>query len=129
MHRIALWLGLKRSCDAINSPRLASPHNTSRHFTFLSFSGLPVRQNPKIGAFYVQGLKFVAVGSYKEIEARTEEGTANRTVACTQMNATSSRAHTVVTIQFDQIDKNDGKRLCFSEMCSFCTQLIIDLKT
>ena len=68
--------------------------------------GLPVRQNPKIGSFYVQGLKFVAVGSYKEIEQRTEEGTANRTVACTQMNATSSRAHTVVTIQFDQIEKN-----------------------
>eukprot|EP00794_Sanderia_malayensis_P019281 gene19281-21207_t len=69
--------------------------------------GLQVRQNPKIGAFYVQGLKFVAVGSYKEIEKRTEEGTANRTVASTQMNATSSRAHTVVTIQFDQICKND----------------------
>ena len=34
-------------------------------------------------------------------------GTANRTVASTQMNATSSRAHTVVTIQFDQISKND----------------------
>ena len=33
-----------------------------------------MRQNPKIGAFYVQGLKFVAVGSYKEIEKRTEEG-------------------------------------------------------
>ena len=33
-------------------------------------------------------------------------GTANRTVASTQMNATSSRAHTVVTIQFDQIEKN-----------------------
>ena len=33
-----------------------------------------VRQNPKIGAFYVQGLKFVAVGSYKEIEKRTDEG-------------------------------------------------------
>lgn len=70
--------------------------------------GLPVRQNPKLGSFYVQGLKFVAVGSYKEIEARTEEGTANRTVASTQMNATSSRAHTVVTIQFEQIDKNDA---------------------
>lgn len=68
---------------------------------------MQVRQNPKIGAFYVQGLKFVAVGSYKEIEKRTEEGTANRTVASTQMNATSSRAHTVVTIQFDQICKND----------------------
>ena len=69
--------------------------------------GLAVRQNPKIGAFYVQGLKFVAVGSYEEIEKRTQEGTANRTVAQTQMNATSSRAHTVVTIQFDQIEKNE----------------------
>lgn len=68
--------------------------------------GLQVRQNPKIGAFYVQDLKAVAVGSYKEIEARTEEGTANRTVAATAMNATSSRAHTLITIQFDQIEKN-----------------------
>ena len=34
--------------------------------------GLQVRQNAKLGAFYVQGLKFVAVGSYKEIEKRTE---------------------------------------------------------
>lgn len=33
-------------------------------------------------------------------------GTANRTVASTNMNATSSRAHTVVTITFDQIIKN-----------------------
>lgn len=86
----------------------------------------------------MQGLKKVAVGSYVEIEARTNEGkghsvigeycalcvmvhsgsltfnilgvfpgTSNRTVAATQMNATSSRAHTVVTIQFDQIKKND----------------------
>jgi len=35
-------------------------------------------------------------------------GTANRTVASTQMNATSSRAHTVVTITFDQIQKNEA---------------------
>ena len=35
-------------------------------------------------------------------------GTANRTVASTQMNATSSRAHTVVTITFDQITKNSA---------------------
>lgn len=37
--------------------------------------GLPVRQNPKLGLFYVQGLKYVPVGSYKEIEARIEQGT------------------------------------------------------
>ena len=35
-------------------------------------------------------------------------GTSNRTVAATQMNATSSRAHTVVTVTFDQISKNDS---------------------
>ena len=34
-------------------------------------------------------------------------GTANRTVASTNMNATSSRAHTVVTISFDQITKKE----------------------
>ncbi|XP_033626333.1 kinesin-like protein KIF28P isoform X2 [Asterias rubens] len=70
--------------------------------------GLAVRQNPKEGLFYVQALKKVAVGSYREIESRIEEGTSNRTVAATQMNATSSRAHTVVTIQFDQISKNES---------------------
>ena len=36
--------------------------------------GLPVRQNPKLGLFYVQGLKKIPVGSYKEIEQRTEQG-------------------------------------------------------
>jgi len=36
--------------------------------------GLQVRQNPKLGLFYVEKLKKVAVGSYKEIERRMEEG-------------------------------------------------------
>ncbi len=65
--------------------------------------GLQVRQHPSQGYFYAQNLKKIPVGSYKEIELRIEEGTANRTVASTNMNATSSRAHTVVTITFDQI--------------------------
>ncbi|CAL1526286.1 unnamed protein product, partial [Lymnaea stagnalis] len=72
--------------------------------------GLQVRQNPKLGMFYVQDLKKVPVGSYSEIEMRMEQGTSNRTVASTNMNATSSRAHTVVTIVFDQIlTKEDGE--------------------
>lgn len=70
--------------------------------------GLQVRQNPKEGNFFVQNLKRVAVVDYADIERRIEEGTANRTVAATQMNATSSRAHTVVTIIFDQISKNES---------------------
>ena len=35
-------------------------------------------------------------------------GTQSRTVASTNMNATSSRAHTVVTIIFDQIIKSES---------------------
>lgn len=33
-----------------------------------------MRQNPKENSFFVQGLKKVPVGSYKEIEKRTDEG-------------------------------------------------------
>lgn len=36
--------------------------------------GLQVRQNPKLGYFYVENLKKVPVGSYKEIEKRMEQG-------------------------------------------------------
>lgn len=45
-------------------------------------------------------------------------GTANRTVAATQMNATSSRAHTLVTLAFDQIitDENGTKTTRTSEV-------------
>ena len=53
-----------------------------------------------------EGLKTSAVDSYIEIEAKMEEGTMNRTVASTNMNATSSRAHTIVGIIFVQKYKN-----------------------
>ena len=36
--------------------------------------GLQVRQNVSSGMFYVQGLKFVPVGSYQEIEKRMNQG-------------------------------------------------------
>ena len=36
--------------------------------------GLNVRQNPKLGMFYVEGLKKVPVGSYAEIEKRMDQG-------------------------------------------------------
>ena len=70
--------------------------------------GLQVRQHPSQGYFYAQDLKRIPVGSYKEIERRIEEGTSNRTVASTNMNATSSRAHMIVTITFDQILNTSG---------------------
>ncbi|CAJ0578682.1 unnamed protein product, partial [Mesorhabditis spiculigera] len=63
--------------------------------------GLKVREHPKTG-FYVESLTSSPVTSYKEIEAKIDEGTKNRTIAATSMNATSSRAHTIVKIQFNQ---------------------------
>eukprot|EP00283_Hemiselmis_rufescens_P005402 CAMPEP_0173429138 /NCGR_PEP_ID=MMETSP1357-20121228/7926_1 /TAXON_ID=77926 /ORGANISM="Hemiselmis rufescens, Strain PCC563" /LENGTH=1106 /DNA_ID=CAMNT_0014393271 /DNA_START=100 /DNA_END=3420 /DNA_ORIENTATION=- len=67
--------------------------------------GLKVRMNPKSGVEVV-GLSEWPVGSYKEIDERIETATKNRTVAATQMNATSSRAHTVVTIAYTQLELN-----------------------
>ncbi|XP_077993433.1 kinesin-like protein KIF28 [Glandiceps talaboti] len=69
--------------------------------------GLKVRQHPKKG-FYVESLQTKPVNSYKDIENRMDEGTRNRTVAATNMNATSSRAHTIVGIIFTQKFKNEA---------------------
>ncbi len=55
----------------------------------------------------VDQLCSVAVKNYKEIEDRMAEGTKNRTIASTNMNATSSRAHTIVAIKFIQKAKNE----------------------
>ncbi|XP_033731250.1 kinesin-like protein KIF28P, partial [Pecten maximus] len=68
--------------------------------------GLKVRQDPKKG-FYVEQLTSCPVNSYKEIDNKINEGTRNRTVASTNMNATSSRAHTIVAITFTQKTPNE----------------------
>ncbi|XP_060068434.1 kinesin-like protein KIF28P [Ylistrum balloti] len=71
--------------------------------------GLKIRQDLKTG-FYVEGLKHVPVRNYKEIEKLMEQGTVNRTTASTNMNATSSRSHMVITIRFNQVIMGaDGK--------------------
>lgn len=62
--------------------------------------GLKVRQSKD--GFIVQNLKICEVGSYEEIDSLIQKGTEERTVAATNMNASSSRAHTVVTIYFSQ---------------------------
>ncbi|ESO83557.1 hypothetical protein LOTGIDRAFT_236567, partial [Lottia gigantea] len=67
--------------------------------------GLKVRQNPKVG-FYVEGLKQVPVSNYKEIEQLMNQGAISRTTASTNMNATSSRSHMVITIKFEQVFMN-----------------------
>ncbi|KAL5006291.1 hypothetical protein ScPMuIL_015097 [Solemya velum] len=69
--------------------------------------GLKVRQHPSKG-FYVESLITCPVTSYREIDNKINEGTRNRTVAATNMNATSSRAHTIVAITFTQKTPNES---------------------
>jgi hypothetical protein len=53
--------------------------------------GMKIRNHPKKG-FIVPGQINTPVGSYKAIEATIDQGTQNRTIGATAMNATSSRA-------------------------------------
>ncbi|BFY98671.1 hypothetical protein BsWGS_01711 [Bradybaena similaris] len=78
--------------------------------------GLKVRQHPGKG-FYVETLTVASVDSYEQIENKVNEGTRNRTMAATLMNATSSRAHTIVAINFVQKQKNkEGKNMTKSSI-------------
>lgn len=69
--------------------------------------GLEIRESQQLG-IYIDGVIKRAVDSYPTIEAVMEEGTDNRTVGSTLMNATSSRAHTVITIEFKQVSRLEG---------------------
>jgi kinesin family member 13 len=63
---------------------------------------LKVRERAK-GDIYVQGLTKHPVDSYGAIAKKMEEGSTNRSIGATLMNQTSSRAHTIITIQFRQV--------------------------
>jgi len=60
--------------------------------------GLKLRESTQLG-FYVYDLSKHEVKSYEQIESLIELGNKNRTIGATQMNSTSSRAHTVISIE------------------------------
>ena len=62
---------------------------------------LKVREHPSLGP-YVEDLAKLVVGTFREIENLMDEGNKARTVAATNMNATSSRSHAVFTLILTQ---------------------------
>ena len=64
--------------------------------------GLKIRESKTLGVFVADLTKY-PVSSYKEISEKMDEGYQNRTIGSTLMNNTSSRAHTIVTIEFTQV--------------------------
>ena len=67
-----------------------------------SKDNLKVRQHPALGV-YVESLTEVAVGSYDKVFELIDGGNNSRAIAATNMNATSSRSHMIVTLAFDQV--------------------------
>lgn len=63
--------------------------------------GLKIRENPQTGV-YVDKQTKAPVRSYADIEKWIEFGNKHKTIAATLMNATSSRAHTVITVELVQ---------------------------
>ena len=72
--------------------------------------GLKVRESTK-GQIYVQGLSKYPADSYEMISQKMEEGYHNRSIGSTLMNQTSSRAHTIITIEFVQIYTAGGRKV------------------
>ena len=66
---------------------------------------LKVRNHPTTGP-YVENLTKCAVSTFKEVDEIMEEGSKTRTVAATNMNATSSRSHAIFTIVFTQTKRD-----------------------
>ncbi|CAG8485825.1 15941_t:CDS:10, partial [Acaulospora colombiana] len=62
---------------------------------------LKVREHPALGP-YVEDLSKLIVSSFQDIENLMDEGNKARTVAATNMNATSSRSHAVFTLLVTQ---------------------------
>lgn len=56
-------------------------------------------------AIYVAGAKQIPVTTQDGIQAAIDMGESHKTVAATLMNATSSRAHTVITVQITKATK------------------------
>lgn len=59
---------------------------------------------------YVDGAKKIPVTNYDEIWGAVSMGERNRTIAGTEMNKTSSRSHTVVTIELVKVSMFKGKK-------------------
>eukprot|EP00415_Alexandrium_ostenfeldii_P003447 UN3447 len=71
-------------------------------------SGLSIHESKMLG-IYVEGVRKTPVDSYDAIEKVIAAAMDHRTIGNTLMNATSSRAHSVLTIEFKQVEVIEGK--------------------
>lgn len=71
-------------------------------------AGLQIREKNK--QVYIDGVSKKPVNSYDAIKQWLEFGDKQRTIGETQMNKTSSRSHTVFTIELVKVTNFQGKK-------------------
>lgn len=72
-------------------------------------STIEIKEHPVLGV-YVQGLQEIAADSGEKIQALMDQGNDMRAVAATNMNATSSRSHSIFIIKMQQVQMLAGQR-------------------
>jgi kinesin family protein 1 len=77
--------------------------------------GLEIKEHPALGV-YVKGLQEIVVDTAPKLQNIIDQGMRNRTVASTQMNADSSRSHSVFTITVHQKDLEDETKNIFAKV-------------
>jgi hypothetical protein len=77
--------------------------------------GLEIKEHPALGV-YVKGLQEIVVEDAMKLQSIIDQGMKNRTVASTQMNADSSRSHSVFMITVHQKDSIDETKNIFAKI-------------
>lgn len=72
--------------------------------------GLKIRETSQLGV-YIEDLSQFEVTQFKEIEKIIERGNENKTLGSTLMNATSSRAHTIISLYLTQKQELQGQKV------------------
>eukprot|EP01034_Spumella_vulgaris_P021448 gene21448-27481_t len=80
-----------------------------------SKGGLEIKEHPVLGV-YVKGLQEIVVDNSGKLQAIIDQGMRSRTVASTQMNADSSRSHSVFMITIHQKDLDDESKNVFAKI-------------
>lgn len=78
-------------------------------------AGLEIKEHPVLGV-YVKDLKEIVVDTPQKLQEIIDQGMGSRTVASTQMNADSSRSHSVFTIKVHRKDDVDETKNVFAKV-------------
>jgi hypothetical protein len=93
---------------------LLDPTDRKKRAT-INKGGLEIKEHPLLGV-YVKGLQEIVVESAPKLQMIIDQGMGNRTVASTQMNADSSRSHSVFMITIHQKDLSDPTKNIFAKI-------------